>query len=171
METIEERERGRERGASGRKISHRVSGRKLASWRAVVSRRLFTFRRGHRIDQLSLSLFLSSSRIERSESEKFFSPRAFIRRLGAPFIPLSVIGSVSGWSGREGREGSGSGPGGANSWPSDRNREPAKLDLRFPPFSNPTSARYPLPSRVIGSSDFCIMAGNPCLDFEKGDYE
>lgn len=32
------------------------------------------------------SLFLSSSRIERSESEKFFSPRAFIRRLGAPFI-------------------------------------------------------------------------------------
>lgn len=86
METIEERERGRERGASGRKISHRVSGRKLASWRAVVSRRLFTFRRGHRIDQLSLSLFLSSSRIERSESEKFFSPRAFIRRLGAPFI-------------------------------------------------------------------------------------
>lgn len=71
METIEERER--ERGASGRKISHRVSGRKLASWRAVVSRRLFTFRRGHRIDQLSLSLPLFLSNREIGEREIFLA--------------------------------------------------------------------------------------------------
>lgn len=43
------------------------------SWRAVVSRRLFTFRRGHRIDQLSLSLPLFLSNREIGEREIFLA--------------------------------------------------------------------------------------------------